>query len=83
MTIHYGIKVKDCFLLDNKKNTLERITEIAQAKGYFGIHNPPVMGTYVEDGNFVRRVKKLEQGQEVYEFRRPLLVYTKECRLFL
>lgn len=75
ITIYNLVEVKASYLL-NKDKSLEILAEDAPTpKGRLPVLNPLVTSTYVKEGNLVKPVEKLQEGQKPYEFPDVFTVY--------
>lgn len=77
-----AIDVKAYFVLNREDSSLEKIANDApRPAGLLPIHfdrnsvGRRSAGLYIEDGNVVRPVEKLEEGQKPYDFPDDIVVY--------
>ena len=77
ITVFNPVQPEEYFVLKVDKS-LERIAADAPTqKDHIAVFNPAITGLYVEDGNVVIPVEKLEEGQKPYEFPDQFTVYMR------
>ncbi|MBI2547865.1 hypothetical protein HYW21_00800 [Candidatus Woesearchaeota archaeon] len=65
------------FLFRDEDGSLERIAADVELPGHYGTFNPPMDGHYIRDGEVIRPVDRLRNGQKAYQFPSEYVVFMK------